>query len=47
MKHLHITIEKSLFERLRRIHPRYGEISRVIRKLLLKYVKQKEGSNAS
>lgn len=35
------TVEKELLSRFKLLHPRFGETSRVIRKLLRKYVAEK------
>jgi len=36
--HVHIEIEKTSFDALRKLHTRYGERSRVIRQLLTDYL---------
>jgi metal-responsive CopG/Arc/MetJ family transcriptional regulator len=39
-QHVHIELPKEVYEALKRLHPRYGERSRVIRKLIASYVKE-------
>lgn len=42
MKALKLRISDDLYERFKRLHPAYGEESRVFRELLEAYVKQQE-----
>lgn len=42
MKALKLRLDDELYERFKRLHPNYGEESRVFRELIESYVKQQE-----
>lgn len=39
--HVHLELPKSAYEKLKKLHPGYGEVSNVMRRLVVSYVASK------